>query len=229
MKYILFLGFISNIYRKKPTVRIRLNDNLLDEFDLDDNKINVTKYGDLRFRGDSLLPGSNYLRSKAQLRFYNINLENDNEVCIKIDVRNDDNNYSNGFMTKLTTIFLEYIFLVPEKYFTNFNYYWKKYKLRVRRRVQNRISFTSFYKATKKNVNKLFGNYLNHVLWSSKNLNLDSVFPWYTLGNSGFYQINLKKKFGTFIPKNFPIGKCPMVSMSDMKIFFDKYVEYENK
>ena len=35
MKYLLVVGFHSNVYRKKPQARVFFNDQLIDEFNID--------------------------------------------------------------------------------------------------------------------------------------------------------------------------------------------------
>jgi len=90
---ILALGFYCQIYKKKPNIRIFINNIFIDEFDIEPYD----------FKNDSI----------PNLKFYQLNLPDIKEHSIKLKIKNSDSNYSNGFMTKSTLIKLHTCNLVP--------------------------------------------------------------------------------------------------------------------
>lgn len=86
MKWLLIYEFDVEIYRQAPTVRIFLDKILLNEFSL----------------------------QKKTLQALEIEYDASNESTIEIEFVNDDNNYTNGFMTKGTYIYPKKFFLLPK-------------------------------------------------------------------------------------------------------------------
>ena len=82
---ILALGFYCDIYKKSPNVRLFLNDTFIDEFDID--------------------PFSSLDAGMPSIKLYQINLVDAvGTYNIKLQIKNNDSNYNNGFMTKSTLI-----------------------------------------------------------------------------------------------------------------------------
>ena len=117
MKYIFGFNVGCKIYKKFPKINISLNDRLIDELVLDDghlyNKHTVldrktypdTESGRKDFIDDSLF--------SKKINLYTLD-EKDLHGKITLKIRNDDNNYTNGFMTRSTQIIFSYVFLIPE-------------------------------------------------------------------------------------------------------------------
>lgn len=82
---ILALGFYCDIYKKSPDARLFLNDTFIDEFD-------IKPFGS----SDAGTPS---------IRLYQINLVDAvGTYNIRLQIKNDDSNHNNGFMTKSTLI-----------------------------------------------------------------------------------------------------------------------------
>ena len=118
MEHILIVGFYAQIYKHNPTVRISFNDYFLDEYDLPDH-YTIEDRIPLRNKIDYINP--------PLLKIYELNLEKYQKLNIDIDIKNNDNNFSNGFMTRYTKVDLECLFLVPKKIFLNYKYYYEKH------------------------------------------------------------------------------------------------------
>lgn len=91
-KWLLIYEFDVEIYRRAPTIRIFFEDTLLNEFTLEKKTFGVLEVD------------------------YNIKEENK----LTIEFVNDDNNYTNGFMTRSTYIHPKYFYIVPKCFVTNY-------------------------------------------------------------------------------------------------------------
>ena len=116
MDVILSLGFLCNIFKKAPTVRLFADDYFLDEFNLKNTveKSTLKSILERKDNFDFIFPKkvSNILDPKVQMvdpqidekveyKFYrikNFNLKKKDKVKIKIEIYNRDSNYTNGFM-----------------------------------------------------------------------------------------------------------------------------------
>ena len=133
MKYILGLAFSFNYFKNPAVLRIFVGQTLIDELTL---KKNINRQHDLikwtdESDGKSLheLPKNevllfgknnwNYRKSfpmADKIFFYEID-EPVKDQKIRLEVINDNNNYSNGFMTKFSYFVFDMVFLMPKKYF----------------------------------------------------------------------------------------------------------------
>lgn len=98
-KWLLIYEFDVKIYRQAPTIRIFFEDTLLNEFILEKKTRGVLEVE------------------------YNIKEENK----LTIEFVNDDNNYTNGFITKSTYIYPKYFYIVPKCFVTNYTKIEKHY------------------------------------------------------------------------------------------------------
>ena len=103
---ILALGFYCQIYKKRPNIRIIVDNVFIDDFDIEPHNFEDT--------------------SIPNLKFYQLNLPDDDlcEHSISLQIKNDDSNYNNGFMTKSTLIKFHTCYLAPGD-----NYRYKKNNL----------------------------------------------------------------------------------------------------
>ncbi len=126
MKYVLGVGLIVQKYKKDPKIRIFVDNLLIDEFDAENcEPTNKTmqyhhkqyKLNNWKKNGPPRLKQIEAQDRPAKFKTYLIE-ENilKNKKQIKIEITNDDNNYTNGFMTKSTLVDPTYIFLIPEPY-----------------------------------------------------------------------------------------------------------------
>lgn len=129
MKYILGIGFYGKIYKKIPTIQVFIGDRFIDEYQpdtIDSRELHKTTIDKSWFNS---LP----FNDKTQKRvIYNVILPKcfklytldeeilKNQSTISLHIKNDDSNYSNGFMTKSTLINLSNIFLLPAKIIKHF-------------------------------------------------------------------------------------------------------------
>jgi len=187
MKYVLILSFRAQIYRYEPRVRVYFRDSMIDEFHVSEHKFDDPK--------------------KPKILSYIVEVPKDlQETEIKLKILNHDNNWTNGFMTKDTNIWLEDIHFFPEPQMDNlYQFHWFANKgddiherfetLRVKLRGHNSsndknglfnlIEYVSFH--------RIEGLHKGEEVKEIRHLKF---------GGSGYYSVKLYKKYGMLIPKN---------------------------
>ena len=115
MKYIFGFNVGVKLYKKFPKFKIFADDRLIDELHLDESNLHKDTYV---FNKDSypdedkdVWYQDRFVNKKIHLYKIDGNYLNKN---ITIDIENNDNNYTNGFMTKSTLVYFSNIFLIPE-------------------------------------------------------------------------------------------------------------------
>jgi hypothetical protein len=184
MKYVLILSFRAQIYRYEPRVRVYFRDTMIDEFHVPEHKFDDPK--------------------KPMIHAYVVEVPKElKEAEIKLKILNHDNNWTNGFMTKDTNIWLEEIHFFPEPLMNN---------------------LYQFY-PNKRNIHENFRNIRNNVLGTDQSHDKNALFDLIEyvsfhrieglhkgeevkeirhlkFGGSGYYSVKLYKKYGMLIPKN---------------------------
>lgn len=92
MKWLLIYEFDVEIYRQAPTVRIFLEDVLLNEFTLEKRTFELIEF-----------------------EYYAKDINK-----LTIEFLNDDNNYTNGFMTRYTSIIPIFLCVIPKYFLMNY-------------------------------------------------------------------------------------------------------------
>ena len=132
MQYVLGLGIGVEKYKLSPNFRVFLNDILIDEFTLDSNDIQrITNPAEKQKWGalDRGIPGDVYdpnvfLSYPSFLKIYSVP---ETTGTLKIQVMNNDSNYTNGFLTRSTIVRFHTVFYIPKKcYDNNFEYFYTK-------------------------------------------------------------------------------------------------------
>jgi len=134
MKYILGLIFEYKYYRSPCNIKIYSGDIFLDDIDLDksiplteqnENKDSKALLNENVKLANEYLLARNVENHSTKFSFANkvFLYEIDDSVLsdkIVLKTTNDNNNYTNGFMTEYSYINVEHIFLLPTQYFQNF-------------------------------------------------------------------------------------------------------------
>lgn len=228
MKYLLVVGFHCAVYRKEPRARLFFNDQLIDEFNIKHKVENKDVINPLVNLKHQLEPCEDWLYNEywknnlPPLRFYDIDVDDQvQQVSVKIDIDNDDNNYTNGFTTKFTNLRLSALSLLPmdRKIFE-----WFRLKACEQKFTTEKYSW---HRKTKQNR---FFHLLDSVSWTGKNgqkfNNID-----FDIGGSGNFYCELIKKYTILLGKL----KCPeyayIYNLNYLvnKILYDKYEQHENQ
>lgn len=219
MKYLLVVGFFCNVYKVEPKVRIFLNDILIDEVIVEHqdkiypksekhflDQLPAKEKTDLHISFEKVLP---------KFLIYNIDVDDNwKKIRLKLDVDNDDSNYSNGFMTKSTLLILDQLFLLPE----NKNLYLKFKDWRRKKMLSaNYAWFCSCHRD--------FFNCTTSLYWNQNERK--KVEPGECVGGSGYFECELYKKYKIFIPD---LSQPYRFNLQEKLIeyIYDKYSENEN-
>jgi len=227
MKYLLAVEFLCEIYRKEPRARIFLNDQLLDEFFIEQN--NEINNSDSQNNSNSqhvLKPHItqhtiNNLKEFGinKLKIYQLEIpkEYDN-LNIKIEIENNDNNYTNGFMTRYTVITLKHFYLIP----LNIKLFEKLKSWRVKKQI------SEYYAWWYSNKNG-FTDLLPNTNWQEKEKTVNSL-TGQRIGTNGIFTCELIKKYGLYIHKDInPTYFFHLYPQTVATYLIDKYSEHENK
>ena len=256
MIHILSLGFNVLKYKKDPTVRVWINDNFLDEFEVHTKEYSTTNYygkSDGRWQDTELVYSPNIistmkvgpmmyknsfiefyekekpdiLSKKLFLKFYEIDLTNfKDKVKIKIEVENNDSNYTNGFLSKTTLLCLSICTLIPKELLINLVDFSKKFTIS-RFGKQSKKYFTNDFQIAKfyKNRRRLFCN--STMYKTTEGFNSVKNSNWY--GGRGSFVINFFKKCNIFTGQNpIPVGYPVFGDHTLLVGLRDKYLKYEN-
>ncbi len=119
MKYVLLLAFRYKKFKdKKGELKITLNDRLIDIITLD--KDIGLKQVTFTTRDKNRVEAKHPLLRPEKMYYYEIEDEDilyediNRENTLKISVKNDNNNYTNGFMTQDSLISIENIWFLPK-------------------------------------------------------------------------------------------------------------------
>jgi hypothetical protein len=228
MKYLLVVGFHCAVYRKEPRARLFFNDQLIDEFNIKHKVENKDVINPLENLKHQLEPCEDwlyneYLKNKLPpLRFYDIDVDDQvQQVSLKIDIDNDDNNYTNGFITKFTNLRLSVLSLLPMD---------RKIFECLRLKACEQKFTTEKYSWHRKTKRNNFFHLVGLVSWTGKNgqkfNNID-----FNIGGSGNFYCELIKKYRILLGKL----KCPeyayIYNLHYLvnKVLYDKYEQHENQ
>ena len=230
MRYLLVVGFACEVYRKEPRARIYINNQLIDEFNIKHHTDTHTdKMKEFNKKIHPLQPYPWDLRNKIDfenyppLQFYEVDIDkNQQHLNISIHIKNSDSNYNNGFISRSTILQL--------KYFTFFPYN-KKFLERLIKRVRKRRISENY--AWHSNSHRLF-DLTTYCTWTFEKKiktikhNKSQSITHYNLGEDGYFECNLKKKYQMFLPELKKPYAYP-ISSSTIGYFLNKYEQHENQ
>lgn len=184
MKYVLILSFRAQIYRYEPRVRVYFRDAMIDEFHVPEHKFDDPK--------------------KPTIHSYVVEVPKDlQETEIKLKILNHDNNWTNGFMTKDTNIWLEEIHFFPEPLMNNL-YNFHPNKENIHNKFRNlRYRLLGYDRVNDKNAMFDLIEYVTfHRIEGLDQGQVVGKIKHLKFGGSGFYSVKLHRKYGMLIPKN---------------------------
>jgi len=255
MSYILCLGFRVNVYKKFPKIRVFLNDIFIDEFlisgvknsNYDGNelyKILSDSFQNLKFK-TLLHPNAMIfykeiqtpLSNKVFLKFFELDENYINSLAkhkLKIQVFNDDNNFTNGFLTKSTFIALRIASIIPKKILIDHLNF-----------MSNHLSFMKESRCNHKSIEEICNDYIdkikffdlisyatcgkesiNPLIWHNDKGSVNRYLTYEWVGISGYTELSFDKTVISY--DKFNIEKF-MVSYTFLYLLGNKYVQYANQ
>ena len=253
MRQLLILGFYCEVYRREPLCRIYINDVLVDEFNIPHTtrkKIDVGSfclspkhYGVEQFDLESNTPFLKYLE------FDHLG----DHLYLRIEISNNDNNYTNGFMTQYTRVMLSQCWLAPTKFWKEFEQIKDRWKYSAKNwhKWQNSTNYIAQYFTGHKNC--VFNNHIQQIdmyfpdiiqlplsneerkPYCSNYQDLPQMwqtFPGrYWTGSSGYFHLTLMKKLGFWrhsTDRRRGWWKISQLHINMIKNLYDKYKQYED-
>ena len=230
MKYLLVVGFACEVYKKEPRARIFVGDKLIDEFYILHHKETLTPaIENFQQNRHILQPFSLikefYIQIKnfPPLRFYEIDIDTTlDRTELRIEIKNSDSNYTNGFITNSTIIKLQVCYFFPLH---------KKFLLRFKE-IKNKNRQTQNYAWYRIYKNYIFNLTVNSLHWQGKNGQIvdsgrDYLYDYY-LGGDGVFTCELVKKYQILMNKP---KKTTRYNFDNTLIdyFLNKYEQHENQ
>jgi len=266
MRQLLILGFHCKIYKKSPLIRVFADDQFLDEFELpateyDETKnqnilkeITHTRDNELEYKAfdhpnarvdtDKNLKDISKIKiSNPFLAFVEFNDIDSKNLIIKIEIKNNDSNYSNGFMTDSTLIMLNQCWIFSEKLMKRIDTIEEKYRFTAKNYISknsledfkklmlanNRISiFKSILDIDNINVDHMKKDKIIEINGSSNNFSMGVSEHWF--GGDVSILVKLVKKHGLWVEAEHDTkGPWRLGDIETTKYILNKYKQYENQ
>lgn len=231
MRYLLVVGFACDVYRREPRARIFVGDQLVDEFSITHTPSSLwPSISDFQKKMHPLQPlvwaelDNLWMKNHPPLKFYELQFDKEiNNLSLRIDIRNHDSNYSNGYMSRSTLIRLEVcrFFPLEQKLLRRLQ------KIKMRRRSSENHAWYNAWK------NQTFDLVINGMHWQREdgkkitNSGL-TLIRAHDIGGDGAFLCELSKKYGILMPTlarawrhnfNYPITNY----------LFDKYQQHAHQ
>jgi hypothetical protein len=255
MSYVLFLAFKSIVYKIPPIVRVSLDNTFLDEFAIDKfYSVNDINNPDKIISDEWISTLKDYKKvnpvpqyksvTKSHKKILNkdlffkifeldekiINLKEEHTLIIEIF--NNDNNHTNGFLTKSTMLSLSTVYLIPKILLLNLDVFYDRFETDRKK-----------YRATHFDIIALKNSYKKKQSMFdllTSNVKEGNIIPWYNnlnnemekfelhqwLGGDGYFKLPFKNKLITYEDnrvKDYSLNESLMYGL------FNKYREYENQ
>ena len=229
MKYLLVVGFACKVYRKEPLARIFIGNKLIDEFFIPCHKDTLNPAMENFWKNKHRLepfPQSEFVNMRIKnfppLRFYEIEIDTTlDRADLRIEIKNNDSNYTNGFITNSTLIKLQVFYFFPLH---------QKLLLRLKE-IRNKIRLQNY---------AWYQSYINHIFDLSQNMlqwqgNNEQIFnsnrynlTACELGGDGGFTVELVKKYQILIKKTKKSSRYNF-NTAFVDYLLNKYNEYANQ
>lgn len=231
MRYLLVLGFTCDVYRREPRARIFVGDKLIDEYYIKNFKdFLLTEENNLQKSVHKLQPISRdkidniFFKNLPPLHFYEIDIKNKKDkLNIRIEIDNEDSNYSNGFLSKSTLLKIKVFYFFPLN----------KELIKLLGKILKKKITSKYYAYIKNQKSLLFNLTANGLEWHGKdkkiiNSTYNLLIHNVSIGGSGHFTCDLEKKYGIYIKKN-KKSHIYMFSIIYLNYFINKYEQHANQ
>jgi hypothetical protein len=235
MKYLLVVGFSCDVHRREPCARIFIGDKLIDEFYIQhyQNTVETATATATAYDNHVLKPiilskllHDIKIKKFPPLRFYEVEMDTTlDRVELRIEIKNSDSNYVNGFMSTSTLIQLQvcHFFPLDEKL------------LSILVKIRNKNFINKNYAWYHCNKNIIFNLIDNGMRWYGKDQQFNQQFNEnlyknkFNIGGSGHFTCDLVKKYGIFISKLAQSYRYALFGIPNINYFLNKYKQHENQ
>ena len=226
MKQYLFYQFRADIYKRSPLIRLYVNDILFDEFQIEKNQnILHTGYKKDFLDNEKLLDQAYYGKFRV-VEFGHTS----SQIKIRFDVKNNDNNFTNGFMTKCTSLNFRFCYLANENFLHNITSFQKKFRYD-REKVFDLKDIKSWYKGQYHPLVENYAQTCSIECNDSQKYITATPQKSMTTGTNVSYLISLVKRHGFWLThKNAKhVGIFRSGAIKNLKFLYNKYLCHENK
>lgn len=254
MSYILCLGFKLNLYKKFPLIRVHLDDFFIDEFfikcqnsDTNHNtphSLSWIKYSksyhklNPKIKWNEKPKNLEYMLDKnIYFRFFELDskfIDKTNDHTLKLEIINDDSNFTNGFLTHSTLVCLSIVHIVPKEVLKTCKDFCRIYERNLLKYKSLKIdskNIKTFYiqKLQKFNIltNNFYNIYKDHkgIDWHiDKSIICKEQNQW--TGGTGFFKFYFD--LDTILP-NFNNYSLDHLDIPFLESIATKYTQYENQ
>ena len=251
MRQLLILGFHCEVYRREPRCRVYVNDILLDEFNIPQTtSIDTRTYTKL----DPVWASREQFELESNtlfLKYLEFDHLDEKSLDIRIEISNDDNNHTNGFMTRYTRMILAQCWVAPVKVWEQFDKIYDRWKFSLHNlhRWQNSTNYIAQYYSGQRNY--VFDNLVLLADMHFPDIELqpcsdqqkkDRVYNYehhprmwqmspseWCIGSSGYIHLPLTKKLGFWRHRDDRRrGWWKWSKTDNAKNLYDKYKQYED-
>jgi len=229
MRYLLVVGFACEVYKKEPLARIFVGDKLIDEFYIQHYKDTLpTRIKEFYQKKQLLQSFSEFefinmqIKNFPPLRFYEVEIDTTlDRLELRIEIKNSDSNYTNGFITNSTLIQLKAYYFFPLH---------QKLLLRLKK-IKNKIRLQN-YSWSRSYKNHIFDLLKNQLQWRGQNGQTVEYSRYqledYFLGGNGVFIYKLVKKYQILMSK---LKKSSRYNFNTVLVDYllNKYNEYANQ
>lgn len=247
MSYLLCLGFTVNKFKKDPVVRLYINKTFLYEFELlqkktlenniygsfyNDHYYKFVKNTSSKFEDIVSYKKINFFRSDLSLYYFEFNpsIIKGVDCQLQIEIKNNDSNFTNGFLTKSTLISLPIAYMIPKKHiidYKNFIRDYLFYKNNFKKTHNNIYEIKSFYKIKKEYFNFLQYNGKKITWTNTKTMYTQDIFTHNIyVGGDGKFNLLFDSKF---LLKDDNFFKNYELDTNLLFAIANKYIQYENQ
>jgi hypothetical protein len=243
------LGFHCEVYRQEPLCRVYVDDVLVDEFNIPHIP------GKNTWTANMMLDPTFWSREQYELqsdtpflKYIELDDADQRSLDIRVEIKNDDNNHANGFMTRHTRIMLRQCWLAPVKVWEQFEQIQNRWRFSKQNWHDNTRSVAQYYSGWR---NCVFDNLAKQADMHFRNITqqpgsieqLKANFsnyeylprPWqnnptmHWTGTSGHYHLTVTKKLGFWRPiTDRRRGWWKLSMIPNVKDLYNKYKQYED-
>ena len=255
MNYILCLGFKSILYKQPPNLRISINNFFVDEFeisnnvnsDITDNNVwseeirswikktnsnllsNTVSISDAI---DNLKNVKNFYADNVFFKFYELSADTfnkDKENCLNIEIYSNDNNYTNGFITKSTMVSLSVAQILPKEVLYEYKNLLLKHDKKVNNLKKTHMSINEIkehYNFKEYLFDLINGHTKNEYIDTATNVIKNISFPEF-IGGEGYLKIYFQHKL-IHLDEHTSIEN-KWLQCLPLHALANKYTQYENQ
>lgn len=207
MRQLLVLAFRCKPFKKNPLVRIFVNNCFLDELHVPETtgKKEITLTDEDTLSPNFVDPFTYNDRMKDHFwKVIEFDMAEEKKLDLKIEIFNDDNNYTNGFMTQAGVISLANCFVATKHVLEKINFINNKFRYTKQNYLKHKISMIAVKEHFKgqKNRNRMFPNLGDSFSANFPDAELQKTkkLSEHWVGSTGYFSISLENKLGFWRP-----------------------------